>query len=70
MPRKPIDLDAVRRAEAKVAGALSQYPELGAPNPEREAALGEFLPTLDTEEADDAANAHRPAPRPAQDQGL
>jgi hypothetical protein len=54
MPKHPIDLEAVRRAEEQLAEVLRQYPQLLEPNPEREAALADWLRGLDTEEPDDA----------------
>ena len=53
MARKPIDLEAVRRAEEKLQEVLAQYPKLRERNPEREAALADFLATLDEEEQGD-----------------
>jgi hypothetical protein len=43
MPRRPIDLDAVRRAEAKLDQLLREHPELREANPERQQALEEWL---------------------------
>jgi hypothetical protein len=70
MARQPIDLAAVRRAEEQLARVLAQYPALRERHPEREAALADFLATLDTEEADDGEKTNGEAPRPSQDQGL
>jgi hypothetical protein len=43
MPRKPIDIEAVRRADAKLAQLLRDHPELREPNPERQEALEAWL---------------------------
>ena len=43
MPRKPIDLEAVRRADAKLKQLLEDHPELREPNPERQEALEAWL---------------------------
>jgi hypothetical protein len=51
MQEKPVDLDAVRRAEAKLDQLLQEHPELRKPNPERQKALEEWLDTLDQEDA-------------------
>jgi hypothetical protein len=50
MPKKPIDLEALRRIDAQLDALLDTYPELRKPNPEREAALVEWLKTLEEEE--------------------
>jgi hypothetical protein len=53
MPRrKPIDLEAVRQADAKLKKLLEDHPELRHPHPEREAALQEWLDSLDEEDSD------------------
>jgi hypothetical protein len=43
MAEKPIDLEAVRRADAKLKQLLEDHPELREPNPEREEALEAWL---------------------------
>ena len=50
MSRKPVDLEAVRRADAKLAKALEDYPELREPNPERQEALEAWLEDLEKED--------------------
>lgn len=45
MRKKPIDLQAVRRADARLKKLLKEHPELREPNPERQAALGDWLKT-------------------------
>ena len=50
MPEKPVDLDAVRRAEAKLDQLLREHPELRESNPERQHALEEWLDALDQED--------------------
>jgi hypothetical protein len=50
MPKQPVDLEALRRIDAKLDALLDKYPELREPNPEREAALVEWLQTLEEEE--------------------
>jgi hypothetical protein len=56
MPKKPIDLEAVRRADAELAKLLTEHPELREPNPEREEALRHWLEDhLEKEEDHDEA---------------
>lgn len=43
MPRRPVDIGAVRRAEAKLDQLLREHPELREANPERQQALDEWL---------------------------
>jgi hypothetical protein len=43
MPRKPIDLERVRRADAELVKLLAEHPELREHNPERQAALQAWL---------------------------
>jgi len=43
MPRRPVDLAAVRRAEAKLDQLLREHPELREVSPERQQALDEWL---------------------------
>jgi hypothetical protein len=43
MPQRPIDLDAVRRAEARLDQLLREHPELREANPERQQVLEEWL---------------------------
>lgn len=53
MADKPIDLEAVRRADAKLKQLLEDHPELREPNPERQQALEAWLEdTLEEEEED------------------
>ena len=52
MAEKPIDLEAVRRADAKLAKLLKDHPELREPNPEREEALEAWLEDHLEEETD------------------
>ena len=59
MPRKPIDLDAVHRADAKLDQLLQEHPELREPNPERQQALEGWLESNLQEEADDATSEDR-----------
>lgn len=51
MADKPIDLEAVRQAEAKLAKLLQEHPELR--NPARMDALQAYLDKLDEKEEDD-----------------
>ena len=53
MPRKPIDLEAVRRADAKLDQLLREHPELREPNPERQQALEAWMQDHLQEERDD-----------------
>ena len=48
MPKKAIDLQAVRQAEERLKKLLEEHPELR--DPERQAALAEWLTTLDKED--------------------
>ena len=50
MSEQPIDVDVLRQIDAKIDALLDKYPELREPNPEREAALAEWLQTLEEEE--------------------
>jgi len=50
MGERPIDLEAVRRADAKLKKLLEDHPELREPNPERQKALEELLEDLEEEE--------------------
>jgi len=50
MGEKPIDLEAVRRADAKLKQLLEDHPELREPNPERQEALEAWLEGLEEEE--------------------
>jgi cytochrome c556 len=50
MGEKPIDLEAVRRADAKLKQLLEDHPELREPDPERQKALEELLEDLEEEE--------------------
>ncbi len=53
MADKPIDLEAVRRAVAKLKQLLEDHPELREPNPERQKALEAWLEdTLEEKEED------------------
>jgi hypothetical protein len=47
MSAQPIDLDEI---DAKIDHLLAEHPKLREPNPEREAALVEWLQTLEEEE--------------------
>ena len=57
MPRKPIDLEAVRRADAKLKQLLEDHPELREPNPERQEALEAWLEDHLQEEEDHGGEA-------------
>lgn len=48
MPRKAIDLQAVRQAEERLKKLLEEHPELR--DPARQEALAEWLATLDQED--------------------
>ena len=50
MSEQPSDLDVLRQIDAKIDALLDKYPTLREPNPEREAALVDWLQTLDEEE--------------------
>jgi hypothetical protein len=54
MGEKPVDLAAVRRAEAKLKKLLKEYPELRECNPERQAALEAWLEDNLQEDTDNA----------------
>ena len=43
MGERPIDLEAIRRADAKLKQLLEDHPELREPNPERQEALEAWL---------------------------
>ena len=51
--KRPIDLEAIRRADAQLKQLLKDHPELREPNPERQQALAEWLEHHLGEEADD-----------------
>jgi len=59
MPRKPIDRDAVRRADAQLDQLLQEPPELCEPNPARRQALEGWLESHQQEETDDATPEDR-----------
>jgi hypothetical protein len=59
MPKKPIDLDRVRRADERLARLLQAHPELREANPERQAALEAWLTEQMQKENDDAQETHR-----------
>ena len=65
MPRKPIDLEAVRRADAKLDQLLREHPELREPNPERQQALEAWLQDHLQEEHDNGTEADREPTRQA-----
>ena len=48
MPKKPIDLQAIRQAEARLRQLLKDHPELR--DPARQEALADWLTTLDKED--------------------
>ena len=50
MGEKPIDLEAVRRADAKLKKLLEDHPELRELNPEWQKALEAWLEDLEEEE--------------------
>ena len=52
MADKPIDLEAIRRADATLKQLLENHPELRKPNPERQEALEAWLEEHLEEEAD------------------
>jgi hypothetical protein len=52
MGEKPIDLEAVRRVDAKLKKLLEDHPELREPNPERQEALEDWLKDHLREETD------------------
>lgn len=58
MPRKPIDLEAVRRADEKLKKLLEEHPELREPNPERQEALEAWLQGH-LDESDDLQDSHQ-----------
>jgi pyrroloquinoline quinone (PQQ) biosynthesis protein C len=57
MPKRPIDLEAIRRADAKLRQLLEDHPKLREPNPERQEALEDWLKTHTEEDSDDAQEA-------------
>lgn len=59
MPRKPIDREAVRRADAKLDQLLQEHPELREPNPARQQALEGWLQEHIQEAPDDATPKDR-----------
>ena len=59
MPRKPIDLEAVRRADARLMQLLADHPELREPNPERQEALEAWLQDLRQEDTDHGTHTNR-----------
>ena len=63
MPRKPIDLDAVRRADAKLDQLLREHPKLREPNPERQQALEAWLQEHTQEDTNDATPEDRETTR-------
>ena len=48
--RTAIDLEVLRQIDAKIDALLEEHPKLREPNPEREAALSEWLETLERED--------------------
>lgn len=59
MPEQPIDFDRIRQIDAQLDALLDAYPELRTPNPEREAALTDWLQAHLQEDADDATPQDR-----------
>jgi cytochrome c556 len=59
MGEKPIDLEAVRRADARLKQLLEEHPELREPNPERQEALEAWLESHLQEDTDDATSEDR-----------
>ena len=59
MAEKPIDLEAVRRADAKLKQLLEEHPELREPNPARQQALEVWLQEHPQEDTDDATPEDR-----------
>lgn len=59
MPRKPIDCEAVRQADAELARLLAEHPELREPNLERQQALDAWLQEHTRENTDDATTEDR-----------
>jgi hypothetical protein len=57
MADKPIDREAVRRADAKLKQLLEDHPELREPNPERHKALEAWLEDHLEEEEEDYGEA-------------
>jgi len=57
MAEKPVDLEAVRRADAKLTQLLEEHPELREPNPERQEALAAWLEAHLQEDEDDGEEA-------------
>jgi len=59
MAEKPIDLEAVRQADADLARLLEEHPDLRKPNPERQQALEAWLHDHTREDEDDATPEDR-----------
>ena len=59
MAEKPIDFEAVRRADAKLKQLLEDHPELREPNPERQKALEGWLESNLQEDTDDVTPEDR-----------
>ncbi len=59
MAEKPIDLEAVRRADAKLKQLLEDHPELREPNLERQKALEGWLESNLQEDTDDVTPEDR-----------
>ena len=60
MPKKPIDLERVRRADADLAKLLEEHPDLCESNPERQQALEAWVhDTLQQEATDDGTQEDR-----------
>ena len=57
MAEKPIDLEAVRRADARLKQLLEKHPELREPNPDRQQALEAWLEDLEHQEEADRGEA-------------
>jgi hypothetical protein len=57
MADKPIDREAVRRADAKLKQLLEEHPELREPHPERQQALEAWLEDPLEEEEEDYGEA-------------
>jgi hypothetical protein len=51
MPRKPINMEAVRHTLARLDQLIAEHPEL-LHNPERQEALSDWLETLEEETGD------------------
>jgi hypothetical protein len=67
MSDKPINLEAVRQADADLARLLEEHPELREPNPERQQALEDWLQDHIQEDMDDATTEDRETIRPPSD---